>query len=267
MGARHYDPATGRFLQPDPLGIEAGELYAYAASNPYVYWDPSGLTIQSFAGDAWSGVSGFLGDPTVTGALQDIGTGFSMAAASIFVPGAGELMDAYTLQDPAAASWEKWLAGGSLAVGAVTAGASPNTSGVVHGGRQIAGGVGDLLHAGTKLLPEFAGGAPRGAPMRVLHFTDDVGAEAIAKSGSLRQGTFVTLPRDVPAGSTARQVEELLEIAPGRGQNYIDRFVDPGDLMIPGPEHGGAFTSGGARQFQLLRELEIDPTRFGRTGP
>jgi hypothetical protein len=130
------------------------------------------------------------------------------------------------------------------------------------------------VHLGTPVLASAAPVpwddspiAARGAPMRVLHFTDDVGVEAITKSGSLRQGTFVTLPRDVPAGSTARQVEELLEIAPGRGGTYIDRFVDPGDLTIPGPEHGGAFTSGGARQFQLLREFEIDPTRFGRTGP
>jgi RHS repeat-associated protein len=152
MGARHYDPATGRFLQPDPLGIEAGELYAYAASNPYVYWDPTGLTIQSFAADAWSGVSGFLGDPTVTGALQDIGTGLGMAAASVFVPWAGETMDAYTLQDPGAASWEKGLAAGSLALGVWTAGASPNASGVLRGGRQVASGFGDLAAASGDLV-------------------------------------------------------------------------------------------------------------------
>ncbi len=43
LRARHYDPATGAFLQPDPLGIEASALYAYANSNPYVFWDPFGL--------------------------------------------------------------------------------------------------------------------------------------------------------------------------------------------------------------------------------
>jgi hypothetical protein len=42
MNARHYDPATGAFLQPDPLGISADELYAYARSNPYRFWDPTG---------------------------------------------------------------------------------------------------------------------------------------------------------------------------------------------------------------------------------
>ena len=65
MGARHYDPATGRFLQPDPLGIEASELYAYAANNPYEFWDPSGLAPIS--------LSGLLGNPLVTGSLQFAG--------------------------------------------------------------------------------------------------------------------------------------------------------------------------------------------------
>jgi hypothetical protein len=40
--ARHYDPETGRFLQPDPLGIAADQLYAYAANDPYRLWDPTG---------------------------------------------------------------------------------------------------------------------------------------------------------------------------------------------------------------------------------
>jgi RHS repeat-associated protein len=43
LRARHYDPATGRFLQPDPLGLDSDQLYAYARSNPYVYRDPTGL--------------------------------------------------------------------------------------------------------------------------------------------------------------------------------------------------------------------------------
>jgi RHS repeat-associated protein len=49
MGMRHYDPATGRFLQADPLGIAASELYAYASSNPYRFWDPTGLDPQALS--------------------------------------------------------------------------------------------------------------------------------------------------------------------------------------------------------------------------
>lgn len=43
MRARHYHPALGRFLQPDPLGILADHPYAYAANNPYAFIDPLGL--------------------------------------------------------------------------------------------------------------------------------------------------------------------------------------------------------------------------------
>lgn len=41
MHARHYSPALGRFLQPDPDASEAN-LYAYAANNPVTEIDPSG---------------------------------------------------------------------------------------------------------------------------------------------------------------------------------------------------------------------------------
>jgi len=51
LRARHYDPATGRFLQTDPLGLDATQLYAYARNNPYVYGDPLGLDpIETRAG-------------------------------------------------------------------------------------------------------------------------------------------------------------------------------------------------------------------------
>ena len=41
MGARHYSPALGRFLQPDPPALEEN-LYAYVANNPLTDTDPSG---------------------------------------------------------------------------------------------------------------------------------------------------------------------------------------------------------------------------------
>ena len=41
MGARHYSPALGRFLQPDPPALEEN-LYAYVANNPLTDSDPSG---------------------------------------------------------------------------------------------------------------------------------------------------------------------------------------------------------------------------------
>jgi RHS repeat-associated protein len=45
FGARDYDPETGRWLIPEPLGRIAGErnAYAYASNDPIDYVDPTGL--------------------------------------------------------------------------------------------------------------------------------------------------------------------------------------------------------------------------------
>ena len=44
VGARYYDPAIGRFLQRDSIGILGGKnVYAYVANAPTVLVDPDGL--------------------------------------------------------------------------------------------------------------------------------------------------------------------------------------------------------------------------------
>ncbi len=74
--ARHYNPDTGSFLQPDPLGyVDTGNLYLFAGHNPLLFADPYGLA-KSFV----SGVSNF-----VVGAASFIG----QTAAGIAV-GAGD---------------------------------------------------------------------------------------------------------------------------------------------------------------------------------
>jgi RHS repeat-associated protein len=42
---RWYEPGTGRYTRPDPLGLDEGDvtLYAYAISNPLFNIDPEGL--------------------------------------------------------------------------------------------------------------------------------------------------------------------------------------------------------------------------------
>lgn len=45
-GFRDYNPSTGRYMQSDPLGLEAGfNTYAYVGSNPLRAVDPYGLLI------------------------------------------------------------------------------------------------------------------------------------------------------------------------------------------------------------------------------
>ena len=48
---RYYDPRTGRYLSPDPLGLHASaNAYAYVESNPLKYVDPEGLVLFAFDG-------------------------------------------------------------------------------------------------------------------------------------------------------------------------------------------------------------------------
>ena len=64
LGARDYDPATGRFLTPDPV-LEAGDPnqmggYAYAGDNPASGSDPTGLMRNgNDAGDATQDVADY----------------------------------------------------------------------------------------------------------------------------------------------------------------------------------------------------------------
>ena len=64
---RYYNPDTGRYLSPDPLGPDAGpNPYVYASNSPLTKIDPSGLLLFAFDGtdngdppsrqDDWSNV-------------------------------------------------------------------------------------------------------------------------------------------------------------------------------------------------------------------
>jgi len=48
---RDYDPATGRYVQSDPIGLEGGiNTYGYVGSNPLTFFDRDGLIKVSFFG-------------------------------------------------------------------------------------------------------------------------------------------------------------------------------------------------------------------------
>lgn len=98
----------------------------------------------------------------------------------------------------------------------------------------------------------------------VTHFTSDAGAAGILESGGLlRTGTYVTTPGEIPSGATSTQVENLLEIGPGKGQNSVTFETPTSNLKV---RENGPTTSGGSQQFQLRQPTQVDPTKFKKTG-
>gem|GEM_PF-3121317 len=68
--ARWYDPALGRFNQPDTIipeqsqGVQAWDRYAYVSNNPVLYNDPSGhcpICLTAVIGGAVGGIVGAVG--------------------------------------------------------------------------------------------------------------------------------------------------------------------------------------------------------------
>lgn len=50
FGKRYYNPALGRWITPDPRGLQDSlNLYAYVFNNPLLYCDPYGLLARSYS--------------------------------------------------------------------------------------------------------------------------------------------------------------------------------------------------------------------------
>ncbi|HAS8232684.1 TPA: RHS repeat-associated core domain-containing protein, partial [Vibrio vulnificus] len=55
--ARYYDPRTGRFIQPDPIGLLGGINHYQYAPNPVMWVDPHGLCAKEDAPAIKAGVN------------------------------------------------------------------------------------------------------------------------------------------------------------------------------------------------------------------
>ncbi|MBN1510489.1 MAG: hypothetical protein JXB13_00605 [Phycisphaerae bacterium] len=73
VGARYYDPSTGRFLQRDPIGILGGtNVYDYVQGRPVDNVDPSGLLSPSVG-------TGFEGGMTILEGAEVVAAGAAAA--------------------------------------------------------------------------------------------------------------------------------------------------------------------------------------------
>ena len=74
--ARYYDPANGRFVRYDPIGLRGGlNLYRYAFDNPIRFTDPQGT--DAWVGGEGSGIAqaGVFGFQAGGGAIVNASTG------------------------------------------------------------------------------------------------------------------------------------------------------------------------------------------------
>jgi RHS repeat-associated protein len=83
--ARHYSPAWGRFMQPDPIGYSGGSnLYAYVNNDPLNSTDPLGLDALVIVGGRRSdsyNVFGHIAIAVTGGGIFSFGNGTSLGSS------------------------------------------------------------------------------------------------------------------------------------------------------------------------------------------
>ena len=265
FGARYYSSSLGRFTIPDwaakPTAVpyaffgnpQTLNLYSYVGNNPITHGDPDGHCYPFCEVLTWA-IGRAAADGGVKPFAKNVGIGVAKGTGSFVYNTAKAVDTAFSSMGNPAAGVVAALKPGPAALQP-----SNTTQAQVSAVTQVG------LTAATVLAPGMSGGSSvEATTTAVTHFTSDAGMEAIADSGALRAGTFVTTPGEIPAGATSGQVESILEIGPGKGANSITFDTPNSNLTVPG---NGPTTSGGATQFQLKNPTPIDPTKFKPTPP
>jgi RHS repeat-associated protein len=88
---RDYDPAVGRYIESDPIGLAGGgySTYAYVGGNPLSKIDPFGLWSFSFGGYVGPGAEVTFGYDDRNGAFFTARVGFGLGVGATFNPKGG----------------------------------------------------------------------------------------------------------------------------------------------------------------------------------
>jgi hypothetical protein len=109
MRRRHYDPATARFLQPDPIAVMRPENYltspralhpyAFVGNDPVNNADPTGMSFWSVVG----AIAGAMGSAMVLAATFGFAAGVGLVGGLVMAS-AGVMTVAYAVADAAGGS-------------------------------------------------------------------------------------------------------------------------------------------------------------------
>ncbi len=114
LGAREYDPALERFLQPDPSALDGVRSYVYCRDDPASCADPSGLEGNSNDPEVGAQIEAVLRTAVGEGVslpASEPGLG-ATAAADASAPTSADLVASAPSQDTAFAGAETTAAGG-----------------------------------------------------------------------------------------------------------------------------------------------------------
>jgi len=221
MRARFYDPALGRFFQPDPIGILGGfNLYAYTGNSPINYSDPTGLTMHIPSGPMWEAF--MMG-------IMEVG---ARARGGIFNPGGKNLRPAW---------WEKWAKHLSKKEIAEYSKQLPK-------GKRLTQKIkiGRLAR-----LARYLNGIPKGSPAYVGYIA---AAFAVGYAGGyVWQKSFSNETNEAIQETIAQIIYPVVRL-----WTWVTRPKDPNQKLGPGYGEAGYVQAGSTLPYRI--DFENDPT-------